>query len=284
MAVYELITKTIIEMLDKGVIPWHRPWKVRMPVNLVSGKPYRGINILMLSFSSSPYWLTERQAERLGGSVKKGEEGLPVVYWNWIKVKGKDGKDKNVPFLKYHTVYNPNQCENIPIPNDSRIEFNPILECERVIDEMPDKPIITFGGDSACYITSRDLVCVPNREHFENKEEFYSTMFHELVHSTGNEKRLDRKSISEPHAFGSETYSNEELVAELGSSFLCGITGIGNMTMQNQAGYIGGWLQRLKDDKKLIVLAASQAQKACDFIRGGQNIETLLRGNQHGKD
>ena len=273
MAVYDLITNRIIGMLDKGIIPWKRPWNVPMPQNFVSKREYQGVNVLLLSFTgfNSPYWLTYKQARDLGGHVKAGAKGLPVVFWNWIKVKGKGSEeDKSVPFLKYHTVFNLEQCEGIAVPDNNRAEIRPLEECEKVFEGMPDKPALLHGGDKACYIPSKDTVLMPNKGNFESTEEYYSTLFHELAHATGHDKRLNRVSLIEPHAFGSETYSKEELIAEIGSSFLCSLTGIENKTIDNQVGYISSWLNRLKNDKKLIITASSHAQKAVDFILNQQ--------------
>jgi antirestriction protein ArdC len=278
--VYDLITNKILEQLEKGVIPWQMPWNSQMPKNLITKKPYRGINILLLSFTDykSPYWLTYKQAKDLKGVVKAGAKGTPIVYWNIARVLPKDTGDEAerlIPFLKYHTVFNVEQCEKIPVPKDDLIEFKPIDECEKVINNMPKRPFINEGRDRACYIPSKDVVEMPDRAVFKSEEGFYSTLFHELVHSTGHTSRLNRNSINEPHAFGSETYSKEELIAEIGGSFVCGMTGISNQTLECNASYISNWLQRLRNDKKLIITASSHAQRACDFIlnrKQGGNI------------
>lgn len=277
MTVYEIITGRIVELLDKGVIPWQMPWDSKMPMNLVSGREYRGINIMLLSFTSfgSHYWLTFKQAKSMGGSVKAGATGFPVVFWSMIKVKDEETqKEKTVPFLRYHTVFNVKQCNNITVPQDStRTEFNPIEECERVIEGMPNRPEIKYGFNGACYIPSLDEVRMPNKESFHSTEEFYSTLYHEILHSTASEKRLNRNTINKAHAFGGTEYSFEELCAEIGSSFLCAHTGISSQTIKNNASYIGSWLKRLKDDKSLIIKAAGQAQKACDYILNKQHTE-----------
>lgn len=269
MAAYEVITKRIIELLDKGIVPWRRPWKVEMPKNLVSKKPYRGVNILMLSWTDfrSPYWLTYKQAKDLKGHVMAGAKGIPVVFWHFMRVKEKNSEgeiEKAIPFMRYYTVFNVEQTEGIKIPEENA-EIKPIDECEQVLNGMPNKPRIIFGGDRACYVPSRDIVRLPYKEHFESTEKYYGVAFHELVHSTGHASRLNRKGINEPHVFGSET-CKEELVAEIGASFLCSLSGIENKTINNQASYIASWLSKLKNDKKLIITAASQAQRATDYI------------------
>lgn len=268
MKVYEIITNKIIEQLDNGCIPWNRPWDVHMPMNLVSKKAYRGVNILLLSFTGfkSPYFLTYKQAEMLGGNVVKGQKGFPVVYWNTTKVKDKDEEEKAIPFLLYHTVFNVEQCKNIPVPETVKAEFNPIEDCEAVITGMPNKPEIVHKGDRACYSILKDMIYMPNRDNFYTPEQYYGTLFHEEVHATGHASRLNRKSISEPNGFGMEEYSKEELIAEIGASFLCAETGISSHTIENQTNYIGNWLKRLRDDKRLIVVAACHAQTAVDYI------------------
>ncbi len=273
MKVYEIITNRIIEMLEHGQIPWNRPWDVHNPVNLVSRKEYRGVNVLMLSHTGfkSPYWLTFNQAQMLGGHVKRGEKGLPVVFWSMVKGKADtNGEEEMFPLLRYHTVFNLEQIEGIAIPETEKIEFkfNPIAECESVMSGMPQRPMIQHGGNQASYSPGQDIIRMPRKDSFQSIESYYGTLFHETVHSTGHKDRLNRVSISEPHAFGSETYSKEELIAELGASFLCSHTGISNVTIENQAGYIQNWLRKLKNDKRLIIIAASHAQKAVDFILG----------------
>jgi len=269
--VYDLITNKILEQLEKGVIPWQMPWNSQMPKNLITQNPYRGINILLLSFSDykSPYWLTYKQAKDLKGYIMAGEKGTPIVFWNMLNVKANDDEDKVekiIPFLQYHTVFNAEQCEKIPVPKDDLIEFKPIEECEKVINNMPKRPFINEGRNRACYIPSKDVLEIPQRAVFKNIEGYYATLFHELVHSTGHTSRLNRNTVSELSPFGSENYSKEELIAEIGASFVCGMTGITNQTIENNASYIGNWLKRLQDDKKLIITAASNAQRACDFI------------------
>jgi len=268
MSVYDMITNRILELLEKGIVPWQRPWSVPMPRNLSTGKDYRGVNILLLSFTNhkSPYWLTYMQAKDLGGFVRAGEKGLPIVFWKLVNANDDDKPARVVPLLRYYTVFNVEQCDNITVPEQSMRDSNPIGDCEAVMEKMPNKPSIQHGGDRACYIPSRDSIMIPHRKNFNTVETYYGTLFHEAVHSTGHENRLSRNAIAEPHAFGSESYSKEELIAEIGSGFLCGMAGISSNTIQNQVNYIGHWLRKLSDDKKLIITAASQAQRACDYI------------------
>ena len=185
-------------------------------------------------------------------------------------------RDKETfPLLRYYTVFNVAQTEGVEIPKAEVREFNSIDECERIVSGMPNPPKIAFGGNQAFYVPSRDLIALPVRERFDSAEEFYSTMLHEMVHSTGHISRLHRKGIHESGVgFGSETYSQEELVAEIGASFLNAKAGIVGHTLTNSASYIANWLSVLRNDKRMIIVAAGQAQKAADYILG---VETLGR-------
>lgn len=277
--VYNLITDRIIVLLEQGVVPWRKPWRGgdELPSNLVSKKPYRGINPFLLNCApyGSPWWVSFKQAKKLGGSVKRGEKGFPVVFWKWMEKRVEEnGKTvtKAWPMLRYYTVFNVEQCEGldakVPAPPEPPATFQPIKAAEAVVKAMPDRPKIRHGKPRAFYSPSQDLVNLPKRELFESPEEYYSTKFHELVHSTGHRKRLARDEVMDFHGFGSEPYSREELVAEIGAAFLCGHAGIETATLENSASYIDGWLHRLKDDKRLVVTAAARAQKAADFILG----------------
>jgi len=275
--VYEIITAKILEELEKGEIPWHRPWTGGgYPKNLVTKKEYRGINVFLLACQkySSPYWLSYKQAQDLGGTVKKGEQSTMVVFWKQIAMEDKNNQGetvkKTIPFLRYYRVFNIEQCEGIDekkIPQtEIRQDFQPIKECENVLNGMPKKPEIKFEESRAYYHTMNDFVNMPKKESFEKEEFFYSVLFHELGHSTGHKSRLDRATITEATHFGTENYSKEELVAEMTASFLCGYCQIENQTISNSTAYIQSWLKKLRDDVKMVVLAAAQAQKASDFI------------------
>ena len=274
MKVYDIITNRIIEKLEAGIIPWHKPWQSAegMPKNLISKKEYRGINVFMLAVQGyeSPYWLSFKQVIEIGGNVKKDEKGTPIVFWNWINNVDDEGNENNVPFMRYYTVFNIAQCENIDsskIPAITSIhnDFDHITECEAIIANMPNCPEIQQGKQRASYNPLSDIVSMPRFDSFDTAEEYYSTLFHELTHSTGHISRLNRlnKDVSR---FGDGDYSKEELVAEMGAAFLCGFIGIESITISNSIAYIQGWLNALKDDKKLVIMAAAQAQKAADYI------------------
>lgn len=275
--IYEIITNQIIEKLEAGVIPWEKPWDGDYaPKNFASGKAYRGINTILLGMQpfSCPYWATFKQIKDKKGTVKKGAKSTMVVFWKWVEMK-KDEDDesttkKEVPFLRYYRVFNLEQTEGIEwektIEHEER-EITPIEECENVVRDFESMPEVKHGGGSAFYSPLEDYIQVPEMNDFKSSEGYYSTMFHEMVHSTGHESRLNRSGITDHNSFGSKDYSKEELVAEIGASFLCGFTGIKNETIDNSASYIKSWLRALKNDVKMVVRASGQAQKAVDYIK-----------------
>jgi len=269
--VYQIITDRIIGLLESGTVPWRRPWKGgnQAPRNYLSRKAYRGINLFLLHAAGfpSPFWLTFRQVQWLDARVKKGEKSFPVVFWKILEGEER-GETKKIPFLRYHSVFNVAQCEGIVLPHSPAVngEFHPIEKCEAVVAHMPRRPAIEHGGGRASYSPPLDTITMPEAKLFETSQAYYGTLFHELTHATGHVSRLNRKEVTEPIHFGSDPYSREELVAEMGAAFLSGHCEIENTTLDQSASYIHNWLERLKDDRKLVVHAAAQAQKACDFI------------------
>jgi antirestriction protein ArdC len=273
--VYEIVTAEIIAKLEAGDVPWRKPWNTKAPCNLVSQKEYRGINTFLLSASGfpSPYWLTYAQAVRLGGHVKKGEHGQIVVFWNVGKEKlnPKTGKLSQPFLLRFYRVFNLSQTEGIQtklgiLDADSK-PIPSIEACDALLHAMPNRPAIK-ASDRAWYRPSTDEVGIPDKSVFHSSEAFYATLFHELTHSTGHASRVGRDGIEVLNSFGSESYSKEELIAEMGSAMLCGCTGIAPAIIENSAAYLRSWISVLKGDSKLVVAAASQAQKAADYIRG----------------
>jgi len=271
-SVYQIVTEQILKQLEAGVAPWHRPWTNQLPKNLVSGKEYRGINVFLLASSGygSPYWLTYKQATERGGYVRKGEHGSKVVFWKIGTREVEDAAGETVEkksiLLRYYTVFNVEQCEGIPAPGTGRV-VNPIAECERIVAAMPNPP--GYEQDArAWYRPSTDSVGMPARNTFESAESYYSTFFHELTHSTGHASRIGREGIEKLNTFGSESYSKEELVAEMGAAMLSGVAGIEQRTLANSASYLQSWVNVLKADSRMVVFAASQAQKAADYILG----------------
>jgi len=279
---YTGITNQIVSMLNKGVVPWRSPILVQgsagHPQNLESQKPYRGINVFLLAFTawnkgySSRYWLTFNQAKAHGASIKKGEKSSTVVYWKQLEVTdGETGEKKQVPMLRYYNVFNVDQCDGLAVGEASaqlRTPFTPIEAAEALVKGYHDGPAIEHAGARASYHPLEDRVCLPEAGKFVSSEEYYATLFHELAHSTGHSKRLNRGLDGNPQPFGSPDYGKEELVAEMAAAYLCGHVGIQPVVLENQAAYINGWLKKLHEDKKLVLTAASAGQKAADWICG----------------
>lgn len=285
-SVYEIITDRVIELLEKGVIPWRKPWSearvngMGRAKNLSTGKVYRGVNALILDATAevfgykSPYWLTYKQAFERGGYVRKGENGTPIVFFKRYEAENDDGEIEIRGVYRYYTVFNLDQTEGVKLPEKIEKELDeaepiPTLEtAQAIIDGMPDPPEINFYGTKAFYSPSLDRVVVPPIAAFVKKEHFYSVLFHELAHSTGHAKRLGRfnpEDVSQ-HIFGSESYSKEELVAEMTAAFLNAEAGTDAVTIENSAAYIQSWIGKLKEDRRLLLSAASAAQKAADYI------------------
>ena len=272
--IYEQITERIIALLEQGTVPWHKPWKAQtgLPRNFVSKKPYRGINVFLLLAMSyeSPFWLTFRQALQQGGNVRKGEKSCPVVFWKQTTLDDKEsGEQQKIPLLRYYHVFNVAQCDGLKIgAGPVETSANDITKPEEIVAHMPQRPEIKHGMSRAFYSPREDYVGMPVRERFGREEEFFSTLYHELVHASGHESRLNRATLTEKAGFGSNPYCKEELIAEMGAAFLCGHAEIAERTIDNSAAYLNGWLQQLRSDKTLIVSAAAQAQKAADFVLG----------------
>lgn len=270
---YQMITDKIIKLMGEGLIPWEKPWKGGGPKNLATGRFYRGINIWLLCTGKTAYWVTYKQAVKLGGQVRKGEKGQTVVFWKWTEKGNKDedtGKNKKThyPLLRYYTVFNLSQVDGIKTAGeDDKPRNNSIAEAADIIHKMPQCPKIEYG-QRACYCATEDKISIPSFNNFICAEEYYSTAFHELAHSTGHHSRLDREEITRLSPFGSHDYSKEELVAEMATAFLCGVAGIENKTIKNSASYIKNWSQKFKDNVAMVVSAAAKAQKAADFILG----------------
>jgi len=279
---YQTVTDQIVSMLEAGVVPWRSPIlgrsKAGHPKNLNTGKQYRGVNVFLLAFTSfakgygSSYWLTFNQAKERGGNVRKGEKSSMVVFWKQYETKDKQtGEPVKVPVLRYYNVFKAEQLDGIEIPDAVKFEpldFQPIGAAEQLAAGYLAGPAISHdGGQQAFYRPATDSVHMPEKTRFASVEEYYSTLFHELSHSTGHSSRLDRKLDTDPKPFGSPDYGKEELVAEMSAAFLCSHAGIQPRVIENQAAYLGGWLKQIKADKKLVISAAGQAQRAADWIR-----------------
>jgi antirestriction protein ArdC len=276
--VYDLVTQHVLAQLAKGTVPWRKPWGLgpgMYPINATNNKPYKGINAWMLGMTSysDTRWLTYKQAQERGGHVRKGEKATAVIFWKVQTIEEeKEGeiKEKNIPVLRYYSVFNALQCDGLKLPalaNNAPI-FEPIERAESIIAGMPHKPPVGHdGGDKAYYVPLTDSVHLPPKSAFDNADEYYSTLFHEQSHSTGHSSRLNRSTLESLAPFGSQVYSKEELVAEFAAAFLCQESGITN-TLDNSTAYITGWVKKIGSDKTLVVHGASQAQKAFEYILG----------------
>ncbi len=285
--VYQKITDRIISELEQGVQPWFKPWsggnmagKVVLPLRS-TGEEYRGINIISLWMTavsasySCNYWFTFKQALALGGNVRKGEKGSLVVYANSITKteQNKEGEDetKTIPFLKGYTVFNGDQCDGLPVRFYPKAEPLPVVTAQRIdsaeafFDATGAR--VRYGGNRAYYAPSLDHIQLPPFESFRDAESYTATKAHEFIHWTGHKSRLDRDLSG---SFGTMDYAKEELVAELGSAFLCADLKITPEIREDHAAYIATWLKVLKDDKRLIFRAAAQAQKAADLLHNYQ--------------
>ena len=279
--VYEIVTNSIMESLENGVIPWRKPFSDSfniLPVNFSTGSVYRGINVLLLTSIGSNLaythnaWLTFHQAKQLGGYIKKGEKASQIIFWKKIMLheeSKEESPDEKMAFVaRFYHVFNVDQCEGLDYDKGSLVPENPVSSADELIAAYPAPPKIELGSH-AVYFPRLDVVKIPSSDKFISQEEHYATLFHELIHSTGHPSRLNRELLGR-HA-AEQAYAQEELIAEIGSAFLCSKAGISTPdVLQNKTAYIQSWLKALEDDKHLIVKAASQAQKAVDFILGNQ--------------
>ena len=280
--VYEIITDRIIKKLEAGTVPWRKPWTVaNWPRNLITNRPYRGINVFLTASEGygSPYWLSFKQVGELGGRVIKGQPGTYIIYYGEAKSKtdlDEDGKPKPYRFLRYTRVWNLEQTEGVKLPKGREIaereDADPIEAAEAIVAGFPNPPVIKQNGTAAVYNWETDTISVPSRSHHHSTEEFYSTLFHELGHSTGHKKRLDREI---KNAFGSHAYGREELTAEMTAAFLCGEAGIVPAVIDNNAAYIASWIKTIKEDTQAVVKAAAAAQRAADHILDRTNVLAL---------
>lgn len=282
ISVYQLVTDRIIAELKKGNIPWKKPWTgIRSGAySRSTGKPYSILNQMLLMKPGE--YLTYKQAQAAGGTIKKGEKSQIVVFWKPLEVtkENDDGSSTKemIPILKYYNVFHIDQCEGVK-PRFAQEDFrpvNPITEAEAVLSGYSERSgciIRNERQDRAFYRPSSDCIVLPLHEQFPQIAEYYSTAFHEVTHSTGHASRLNRLNTSA--FFGSEDYSKEELIAEMGAAIMMNELGVETPdTFRNSAGYIQGWLKALKDDSRLIVSAAGKAEKAVRFILNLEDEQT----------
>jgi len=269
---YDEITQSIITQLEQGAAPWVKPWKADSSAdkNVISQKPYQGINRLILGLSTMahgfdvPVWASYKQWESLGANVRKGEKGTKIVFYSPVTKQDKaTGETESYAVLKAYWVFNASQVDGIeitPAAVDSK-PFNAVEQAEQRI--IKTGAAISHGGDAAFYSPSQDRIQLPHKASFDCESSYYATAFHELTHWSGAEHRLDR---TKGKRFADPQYAFEELVAEMGAAFLCEDYGIKGEL--RHAGYIGHWLKACRDDSRAIFKAAALAQKAADYING----------------
>lgn len=278
--IYQVVTDRILAQMEQGIIPWHKPWTTLGEggaINYVTRRPYSFLNQMLLGLSGE--WLTFKQAKSCGGNIKQGEKASVVVYYQMVEKKEINDKGeeeiKSYPVLKYYHVFHISQCEGIESKmqtEDADTTLQPQEKAENIIFgyvSRKDAPkyINNQPSDQAYYQPSTDTVVVPMLSQYNNVNEYYSTNFHELIHSTGHKSRLDRLTTGKASAFGGEDYSREELVAEIGSAMLCNLAGIDcDKAFKNSVAYIQGWSKHLAHDPKAIVIASAKAEKAAKYI------------------
>ena len=294
--IYDQITSQIIAELENGIIPWQKPWANGSFMGCIShttGRPYSLLNQWLLGGRAGE-WLTYKQIQDEGGRVRKGEKASTVVFWTFVqKVVDRketenieDGEQNGTkveekieayPILKGYTVFHIDQTEGIkPRFNNEakKYEHTPIEAAEAAVETYINRDGLKLkieNSDRAFYRPSTDSVTVPKSEQFKIKEEYYSTLFHELTHSTGHKSRLNRSGIAGLHFFGDTEYSKEELIAEIGAAFMCQTVGIEcAKAFKNSVAYVQSWLGALKNDKKLIVTAAAKAEQAVNYMLNGK--------------
>lgn len=274
--VYEMVTDRIISELEKGVIPWEKPWTgVRSGAyNRITKKPYSILNQMILKHSGE--YATFKQWKDLGGHIRKGEKSEIIVFWKIIKTEeiNEDGEkeERSIPMLRYYNVFHISQVEGVKPLAKPFNEVEPIAAGEQLISEYITRENIKFvecESNQAYYQPSNDTLVVPMKQQYKHINEYYSTVFHEMTHSTGHKNRLNRLQTGEVAAFGGTEYSKEELTAEIGSASLMNLLGIETeRSFRNNTAYISSWLKVLKNDVKFIVSASSKAEKAVNYILG----------------
>jgi antirestriction protein ArdC len=283
--IYQAITARFIAQLKRGTVPWQKP--CLSVQNIVSRKPYRGINSLLLGSAEfqSPFWLTFKQSLDLGGHVKKGEKSTPVIYYKILEkrddagkiVLREDGRPARIPFLRWANVFNLDQTEGIQAPaiTPSESVTQPHEKAAAIVENARLCPI-HHAGFAAYYSPEDDIIRIPAPSIFRSQEDYYHTLYHEMIHASGHISRLNREGVTQHTRFGSERYSKEELIGELGAAFLSNDADIlDSVRFENSAAYLASWTRKLESDPRLIVSAASQAQRASDFIRGIEYNEAL---------
>lgn len=281
----EDVADRILALLDQGDLPpWTKGWRNShhgAPCNALTMKPYRGINHWLTLISQSalgyddPRWVTFKQAQQLGGHVRKGEKSTHIVFWKKIVKENPDDPEDTDTFsvLRYYSIFNVQQtqdCKLKPLDPVATTDHDPIEEAENIRINMPNPPTFTtyeLSNEPPCYIPTLDIIRVPEMNRYHCVEDYYTTLFHELTHSTGHPNRLHRFEM-DANRDSLHEYGKEELVAAMGSAMLAAIVGIEQATIEKDAAYIDGWSKKIRADKTIVIKAAGQAQKAVDLITG----------------
>lgn len=271
--VYQKVTDRIVELLNQGVCPWRKAWFSNPAINYVTRKPYSLLNQFLLNRGGE--WLTFNQIRERGGHLRAGSKGGMVVFFKFVeKEDAETGERTRYPILKYYHVYHLDDCEGIEskIESPSGQVLNPVFACDSAVAEYISRDGVTIEyddfGNRAYYSPASDKVVVPGINRYRSVNEYYATLFHELVHSTGAESRLNRGLVGYSE-HNRENYSREELVAEIGANMLLARFGLDdNSTTENNAAYIAGWLRALQNDNHMIVVCASQSEKAVKYFLG----------------
>lgn len=275
--VYDMVTNRIIAELEKGKIPWQKPWTgIRSGAyNRITKRPYSLLNQMLLQHNGE--YATFKQWQDLGGHIRKGEKSEIVCFWKIFESKENNPETgekeiKKIPLLRYYNVFHISQVDGVEplVPEQLNDEVEPIEAGDKIINDYINREHLKFvecKSNQAYYSPSNDTVVVPLKEQYSMINEYYSTTYHELVHSSRHKTRLNRLQTGAIESFGSENYSKEELVAEIGSASLMSIAGIETpRTFRNSTAYIQNWLQVLRNDNKFIVSASSKAEKAVNYI------------------
>ena len=286
--VYEEVTARMLDALESGVVPWRKPWtSMGAHRNLITGREYRGINVFLTALSamrggySYPMWVTMKQANKLGGRVRAGERGTLVVFWEpRVDIRkndvGEDEEVRRLVFKKYY-VWNVEQVDGVILPEIPKpVGASTHDGAEALWECYADRPGLFHGGNAAFYTAGLDAIQMPPRASFESTNAYYQVLFHESIHSTGAKHRLNRSTLTQAGKFGDANYSQEELVAEMGGAMLLARAGL-EPPYANSAAYLRGWLQALNDDKRLVVVAAQQAERAARYILGEKNMDPASR-------
>lgn len=285
MDLYQIVTDKILESLESGVAPWVKPWKDSqpfggMPYNALSGKPYRGINVALLLCAPYPSqgWLTYKQAQQLGGQVRKGEKGSMIVFFKPFTIEDKNGRpdsngnlpSKQIPLLRHFTVFNVAQIDGLPARMYESVKPTEAPDCCEHLRKVQGLVDLRHGGNRAYYSIQSDYIAMPQPDAFGSADDYFATLLHEVTHWTGHHSRLAREYGKR---FGDTAYAREELVAEMGSAFLCAHVGLDGRLIHASASYLQSWIDVLKADKRAIVVAAAAAQKAADYVLTHAGVE-----------